>query len=344
MRGEVEPHPRGPGFRLNGRWQYCLRSILALYWSSLVVTIRRLVRGPLLPGWSWTFEAATHYLKAQCRAAFDMPDIEKGREYLDALVFNSPALARVRIESVTAPVRGHWYEPETQEGGRTLLYLHGGGFAYYAKGHQNLIALVALTARARTFAPDYRLIPESPFPAQLEDARAAYRWLLDSGIAPGRLVVAGDSAGGNLVLGLAVSLRDSQAPLPSLAICLSPWTDVANSGASMTGNEKYDWVERRMAMKWAQWLCHGADPRSPLISPIRADLGGLSPIYVQAGDAEILYDMIRAFVGRAKEQGVEVTLDVWKHMNHDFQAYGEFMPESKEALERIGQMIDDNIK
>jgi hypothetical protein len=85
VRGEVEPHPRGPGFRLNGRWQSCLRSILALSWSSLVVTIRRLVRGPLLPGWSWTFEAATHYLKAQCRAAFDMPDIEKGREYLDAL-------------------------------------------------------------------------------------------------------------------------------------------------------------------------------------------------------------------------------------------------------------------
>ena len=97
-------------------------------------------------------------------------------------------------------------------------------------------------------------------------------------LAPGRLVVAGDSAGGgDLVLGLALSLRDSQAPLPSLAICLAPWTDVANSGASMTGNEKYDWVERRMVMKGAQWLCHGADPRSPWISPIRADLGDYHP-------------------------------------------------------------------
>jgi epsilon-lactone hydrolase len=344
VRGEVEPHPRGPVFRLNGRWQYCLRSIFALYRSTLVVTTRRLVRGPVLPGWSWNFEAATYFLKAQCRTAFDMPDIENGREYLDALVFNSPALARVRIEPVAAPVRGQWYEPGTQEGGRTLLYLHGGGYAYYARAHRNLIALVALAARARTFALDYRLIPEHPFPAQLEDARAAYRWMLDSGVDPGRLVVAGDSAGGNLALGLLLSLRDSHAPLPALAICLSPWTDVANSGTSMTANEKYDNVERRMVVKWAQWLCHGADPCSPLISPIRSDLGGLPPIYVQAGDAEILYDMIQTFVARAKEQRAEVTLDVWKHMNHEFQAYGEFMTQSQEALGRIGQMIDDNIK
>ena len=230
------------------------------------------------------------------------------------------------IEPVAAPVRGDWYGPETQREGRTVLYLHGGGYAYYPRGHRNLIALVALAAKARTFALDYRLIPEHPFPAQLEDARAAYLWMLDSGVDPHRLVVAGDSAGGNLVLALLLALRDAQVPLPALAICLAPWTDIENSGASMIANAKYDIVERRMAMTWAQWLCHGADPRSPLLSPLRADLRGLPPLYVQAGDAEILFDMIRAFVARAQQQGAEVTLDVWKSMNHDFQIYGEVMP------------------
>ncbi len=194
-----------------------------------------------------------------------------------------------------------------------------------------------------TFALDYRLIPEHPFPAQLEDAKAAYHWLVENGVDPKRLVVIGDSAGGNLVLALLLALRDSNEPRPALGICLCPWTDVNNSGESMTRNEKYDWVEKRMADKWAQWFLKGADPRNPLISPLYANLGGLPPLYIQAGGSEILYDMICAFAERARAQQANVKLDVWENMNHDFQAFGDATPSSREALRRIGEWVDRHV-
>ena len=327
-------------FTLSGKWHYQLRSILALYWSSLYVSVRRLLRGPRLPDWSWNFEAATHFMKTQTLAAFEMLNPADGREYEDALVFNSAAVSQVGIEPVNTPVKGHWYQPKSETRDATVLYLHGGGYAYYSKSHQNLIALVTLAAKSRTFALDYRLIPEHPFPAQLDDACAAYLWLLEQGVTPGRLVVIGDSASGNLTLALLLALRNSQRPLPKLAICLAPWTDVENSGDSMIKNEPYDWIEKRMAVKWAEWLCRGADPRNPIISPIHADLHGLPPIYIQAGSAEILHDMICTFADKAQEQGGMVMLEVWNNMNHDFQAFGEATPESQEALRRIGQMVE----
>jgi len=327
----------------SGRWQYQLRSALNLYWSTLYISVRRLVKGPLLPNWNWALETSTHFLKTQAAIAFDMPSHADGREYEDSLLFGSPAVSRVKIEPVNSGIKGAWYQPLSETNPVTVLYLHGGGYAYYSKSHQNLIALVTLAAKSRTFALDYRLIPEHPFPAQLDDALAAYRWLLETGVAPERLVVAGDSAGGNLSVALLLSLRDAQLPLPALAICLAPWIDMANSGASMTRNEPYDWIAKRMPERWAEWFCKGADPANPLISPIHADLRGLPPIYIQAGSAEILHDMISTFAERAKAQGASVQLEVWPNMTHDFQAFGDIIPESKEALRRIGEVIQARV-
>ncbi len=325
---------------LSGRGTYRLRNIVSLLWSSLYVSTRRLLRGPRLPGWNWALEVTVHFLRTQSRIAFDMPHIAEGREYLDVLVFHSPAVAKLSVEPVAGPVRGQWYLPPAERRVATALYLHGGGYAYYAKAHCNLIALVAWAAKARTFALDYRLIPEHPFPAQLEDALSAYEWLLASGVDPRRLLLAGDSAGGNLVLSLLLTLRDRNRPLPALALCLCPWTDLTNAGASMRANEDSDWVEKRMADQWAHWLCGGKDPRDPLLSPVMADLRGLPPLYVQAGSAEILYDMIRAFVQQAQKQGCPILFDLWQHMPHDFQAYGDVLPQSEEALARIEQIVD----
>jgi acetyl esterase/lipase len=330
-------------FELRGKWKYRLRSLFALYWSLFYVSVRRLLRGPLLPGWSWSFEASIHFIKIQTITAFDMANHTEGREYENSLVFKSPAKARMEIESINSPVKGHWYHPKSETKDITVLYLHGGGYAYYSKSHENLIVLVTLAAKSQTFALDYRLIPEHPFPAQLEDALAAYQWLLETGIKPERLVVIGDSAGGNLTLALLLTLRDSKLPLPAMGICIAPWTDVGNPGNSLKGNEPYDWVEKRMTIKWAEWLCRDTDPRNPIVSPMNADLRGLPPIYVQAGDAEILYDMIQTFYEKAQAQGANVKLDVWRHMNHDFQAFGDIIPESREALNRVGQVIDENV-
>jgi acetyl esterase/lipase len=328
--------------RLSGRWSHRLRSLVVLVWSLLYVSVRRLIRGPRLPNWSWGFEASTHFLKLQTTTAFDMADHVAGRAYEDSLVLPSPAVARVEIEPATAPVKGHWYRPRSGANRITVLYLHGGGYAYYSKAHENMIALVTLAAGSRTFALDYRLIPEHPFPAQLDDALAAYRWLLATGVAPGHLVVMGDSAGGNLTLALLLTLRDLKQPLPALGVCMAPWTDVGNSGNSLSENEPYDWLEKRMPLRWAKWLCRNVDPRNPIVSPINADLRGLPPVYLQAGDAEILYDMIRSFHDTAQAQGANVRLDVWRHMNHDFQGFGDLVPESREALARIGQVVRES--
>jgi len=330
-------------FQLHGKWKHRLRSLFALYWSLLYVSIRRLARGSLLPNWSWAFESSTHFIRYQTVTAFDMPNHAEGREYENSLVFASPAVAKMKIESVNEPVKGHWYHPKSEIKDITVLYLHGGGYAYYSKAHENLIALVTLAAESKTFALDYRLIPEHPFPAQLDDALTAYRWLLETGVSPERLVVIGDSAGGNLTLALLLALRNSKSTLPALGVCIAPWTDVENSGNSLKANEPFDWVEKRMTLQWAEWLCKNSNPRDPIVSPINADLRGLPPIYIQAGGAEILYDMIQAFYDKAQAQGANVKLDVWQHMNHDFQAFGDLMPESKEALMRIGQVIKEHV-
>jgi len=320
---------------------YTGRSALVLLGETIRVSWQRLRRGPLLADWSWLFEVTNGFLRRQERIAFAMPAIADQRLYTDALVFPSPALRQVHRDSITdETVRGCWFTPRSDLQESTVLYLHGGGYAFYSRMHENLIALVALAARARTFALDYRLTPEHAFPAQLEDALAAYRWLLRRGQDPGQLIVMGDSAGGNLVLALLLALRDAHEPLPALAVCISPWTDVESAYESMRTNEAYDWVNRAEVAQFRTWFVGEHSSTNPLVSPIHADLRGLPPLYIQAGGAEILIDMIRAFTKRAQEQGAQVELEVWEQMNHDFQAYGTAMLQSVQALSRLGQVIE----
>ena len=328
----------------HGRLTYRLRGLLVLLWVSLRVTVSRLLHGSKLSEWTWVIETTTTYLRLQERIAFGLPTIAQQREYMDALVVYSSELAHMQIEVVEVDgMKGRWFVPRAAASAPVILYLHGGGYAFSIRAHDNLIAFVALAAQARIFALDYRLAPEHPFPAQLEDAQTAYHWLLSSGIDREQIVIAGDSAGGNLALTLLLALHDAQQPLPKLAICLSPWTDMDSSYRSLKENEPYDWIERRMVVRWAEWFCRGTDPQNPLVSPVHADLRGLPPIYIQAGDAELLIDMIRVFVDKAKAQGASVTLEVWKQMNHVFQAYGPIMQQSKEALQRIGEVIQSEV-
>ncbi len=285
------------------------------------------------------FEVTTYFLRARGRAVFRMSDIEKEREFVDALTFPSPLLSRVAVTRQDSPIKGEWYRPPSERPDGVILYYHGGGYAFNAVGHQNLLALVTLATQTKLFVPDYRLIPEHPFPAQQEDAVAAYRWLLDQGFDPSRIILMGDSAGGHLVVSALLALRDQSWPLPSLGVCLSPWIDLSNSGESMSRNEKFDWINKRMADSWAKWFCAGKNPRDPSVSPINVNLRGLPELYLQAGNAEILHDMIRIFEQRALQQGVKVTLDVWDNMNHEFHVYGNLMPQSREALNRIAEMV-----
>ena len=252
---------------------------------------------------------------------------------------------------VSKKLAGNKLGPGSEEPRVCVLYFHGGGYSYYPQSYNHFIALITLTTKSRTFALDYRLSPEHRFPAQLDDALHAYRWLLAEGADPDHVIFAGDSAGGNLTLALLLAARESKLPLPALAIALSPPTDFEaefletglGGGGSVDSINK-DWIDKRMLEQWADWFCDAADRRSPLVSPIRADLGGLPPIYIQAGRAEILYPSIQAFADRALEQGADVILESWEDMTHDFQLFGLDSPPSADALRRLGHVIDARLR
>lgn len=325
-------------FKLSGRIRIKIQVILIMAWSGLYVATRRLLRGPRLPSWDLQFEASTHYQKALFRAAYRFTDIKDGRELVDALVLQGPALDKVRLEPVTSPVRGDWYRPETLKSERVILYCHG-AYAFYAGSEKVFVAELAVTTGLSIFALDYRLTPEYPFPAQLEDAHACYDWLLECGHETKDIIVMGTSAGGNLCLTLMQRLRDSKRALPLLAVALSPWTDISNSGESIDKNEPYDTLDRSMIEKGARWFTGEHNPQDAMISPLYADLRGLPPIYLQAGERESFIDMIRDYYDRGKAQGADITLEVWEGMNHVFQGYGDLVPESKEAMGRIATIV-----
>ena len=328
-------HFRGP-------LRYRMRCAVELLKAAFEVSARRAVKGPRQPGWNWFVELATQMLKRQTLAAFRMDDVNEARRYLDSVVIDSPALSEVSATPmVQEKFNGNWFASKNGEASVTVLYLHGGGYSFYPRAYANFISMITLVAKSRTFALDYRLAPEHRFPAQLEDALNAYRWLLENGADPDSLIVAGDSAGGNLALALLLAARDSKLPLPALAIALSPPTDFE---IDLIGDWEFDWIEKRMLQRWADWFCDGTERWNPLVSPVRADLSGLPPIYIQAGRAEILYDSIQDFADRARQQGADVVLQTWENMNHVFQMFGPDSPQSAEALGMIGQVIDERVR
>jgi monoterpene epsilon-lactone hydrolase len=308
-------------------------------------SVQRMFKGPRRKGWNWFLEMSTAVLKRELIAAFNLPDVNAARQYLDSVLISSPAIKEMQICSLdpTATVRGTWFVPANTEAGLTILYFHGGGYAFYPRCYTNFISLIALTAKSRTFALDYCLSPEHRFPEQLDDALTGYRWLLENGTVPGKLVVAGDSAGANLAIALLLAVRGFKLPLPALTIALSPPTDFKAEYPSMVGNQDFDWITKPMLTKWADWFCDTEQRSNPLVSPLWADLRGLPPIYIQAGSAELLYDSIEAFANRAKSQGVDVLLETWEGMNHVFQVFGPDVPQAAAAMRRIGEVLDDKV-
>lgn len=326
---------------LSGRFRHKVRSVVTFLIVSAGVVARRLTGRPIVPEWTPIFEHATLFWRAQFNRAFALGDIAESRAYFDSFHFapdRSPAVD-IRPTKAGEPP-GDWFIPHRLKSRATLLYFHGGGYSFYAAVSRQFIALLAETLGIAIFAPDYRLTPEHPHPAQIDDGIAAYRFLRGQGIDPGRLVVGGDSAGGHLALMLLAKLREAGLPQPSLAIALSPWTDIGRRGASQFGNDPYDLVQGYMTLQFAQWLKGGRRWTDAELSPIGQDLRGLAPIYLQAGGKEILVDMIRDFAQAVRTQGGQVRLDVWTHMNHEFHAYGDELPESAEALERVAQAIE----
>lgn len=237
--------------------------------------------------------------------------------------------------------------PETAGDERHVLYLHGGAYVEGSpKSHTALAGQVAHAAGATTWLIDYRLAPEHPHPAAVEDALAAYRALLDAGIAANRMAIAGDSAGGGLTLAVTLAIRAAKLPLPAALALLSPWTDLTLSGASMLDN-----IEREpmLNVTWLDWAAGlycgsaGAGPSTlrtdPGVSPLFADFSGFPPMIVHVGSDEVLLDDATFLGRRAAQAGVEVTLKVYDGLWHVFQAQAGLIAEADASLREIGGFL-----
>jgi acetyl esterase/lipase len=306
--------------------------------SAVFVVLRRLLRGPLRPSWTLAFEIATRFFRTQdgrVRAVAASGDVARCRAIADSVVFTRPVLNDIRIEDEHR-IPGAWFI--TPRPGPTVLYFHGGGYAFYPRMTDNIVAAVAMAAGGRTFAAHYPLAPEHPFPAQLKAARDAYRWLLDSSVAPSQIVFAGDSAGGHLALMLLLTLNEL--PKPAAAVVISPWTDPRNGGASMTANTAFDWMSPAMSDQLARWAGPEFLRQASLTEwPDVRDLAALPPLLVHAGEAEICRDMVEQFCTRARHAGAPVTCRIWPDMTHNFHGFGELMPQSRDALREIGAFV-----
>jgi acetyl esterase/lipase len=250
-------------------------------------------------------------------------------------------MKRVRRTPVDAGgVRAEWFQPVHGHGEEVVLYLHGGSFMYGSlTSHGELITRLALAAHARVLALDYRLVPEATFPAPIDDTIAAYRWLLGQGVPPGRIVLAGDSAGGNLSVTALLALRERGEPLPAGAIPICPWVDPPRTGGSLDENERFDWGLAADFPQWCAFYAGVADPAQPLISPIHADLAGLPPLCVLWGECEMLRDQVVDFVTRAQAAGVDVTARAFPDMVHNWMTLHAFTPEAEKAFAAMGAFV-----
>ncbi|GEO99305.1 alpha/beta hydrolase [Methylobacterium haplocladii] len=281
-------------------------------------------------------------IRARLAAHPRRADLAARRERIDDLGAGYVLPPDVVVEPVSAHgVPAEWTRTPAASGGRVVLFLHGGGYVSGSlTSHRHMIAQAGREAEARTLALDYRLAPEHPFPAALEDALAGYRFLLDANVAPTQIALAGESAGGGLALATVLSLREAGLPLPGCLWLSSPWTDLALIGASMEAKAAVDpLLSRTYLTELANLYLDGADARDPLVSPIYADLTGVPPMLIQVGSAETLLDDSIRLAAAAGAVDVSVRLAIWPHMIHAWHLFYQEVADGRRSLAEAGAFI-----
>jgi epsilon-lactone hydrolase len=254
-----------------------------------------------------------------------------------------PVASDVKLDEVDiGELRGEWSIAPGSDASRVLLYFHGGGYCSGSiLSHRRLVTEAGRAAKTRTLAIEYRLAPEHPFPAALDDALSAWRFLGKQGIAPEHIVVGGDSAGGGLTLALINRLHDAGEPLPGCAWLISPWTDLTLSGSTLATKDAVDPIIHRayLAELVEAYLPPHLDRKDPRVSPLYADLAGLPPILIQVGACETLLDDSTRLAAAAGSADVAVTLEIWPEMIHAFPMWNAHLGPGREALTNAGEFF-----
>ena len=261
-----------------------------------------------------------------------------------AIMIEAQAPAGVTCTPVEAGgVSAEWSVADGADQDKVILYVHGGGYVMGSAGsHRDMTGRLSQAAGARVLSLNYRLAPEHPFPAPVDDAVAAYRWLLGQGIQASNMAIAGDSAGGGLALAALLAIRDAGEPVPAAGIGISPWVDMEGTGESMTTRAAVDpVVQKEGLLGMAKLYLGGADPKNPLAAPLHANLAGLPPLLIQVGDSETLLNDATRITERARKADVDVTLKIWDEMPHVWHLFAPILPEGQQAIEEIGTFFKE---
>lgn len=279
------------------------------------------------------------------RASDDVLSVAERRAGMEEMSGFFPLAEDIILEPLNiGSMAVEWVSAPDVSPERIILYLHGGGYVLGSiNTHREMVSHISRACEARVLMIDYRLAPEYPYPACIEDAKQAYDWLLDMGASSKDIVIAGDSAGGGLTMATLISLKSEGRPMPAAGVLLSPWVDLEGTGASMTGKAGVDpIVQKEGLLEMAGLYLNGADPAGPLASPVGADLTDLPPLLIQVGSAETLLDDSTRLEEKAVECGVDVTLDVFEDMIHVWQVFASMLPEAREAIDRIGLFVREH--
>jgi acetyl esterase/lipase len=295
--------------------------------------------GPLRPSWGFSFEATVRFLRRDWEetSTWSFP---RQRAELDARPYPKATLKRVHVrDGELGGVPARWFVPP-HASGMTVLFFHGGSYLYGSARttHGDLLARIALASGACVVGVDYRLAPEHVYPAQLEDAERAFEALLAT-TASERVLFAGDSAGGNLALGLELARRDRGATLPAACALISPWSDLTMPGRSFVDNAPFDFGTREELVRHARAFAGGLALDDPRLSPVHAQLAGLPPVLVVAGEVEIPRDDILALAAALEAAHVDVTVHVAPDMPHNPPMFAAYHRAGQASLEAIGAFV-----
>ncbi|MFC1744609.1 alpha/beta hydrolase [Candidatus Riflebacteria bacterium] len=290
-----------------------------------------------------------HFFKFQLqKETFDwetsIPDFRQECEKMNSLLTRLPE--GIEVSSVKiGDLQAEWLLPKDCKRDRVILYTHGGGYVCGScQDHRAIVARFVTGCDVAALQFDYRLAPEHPFPAAIEDSVSAYRYLLEQDIDPTNIVIAGESAGGGLCLATLLSLREQEIPLPAAAVAISPWTDLACTGESYKSKADVCLSPGGSWTVFGKYYFADYEPTNPLISPLYGELQGLPPILLYAGEDEVLRDDSIAFAAKTKEAGVDITLNIGEGMLHCFPLLPPFVPEAKKAIEEIFAFINKHLK